>query len=86
MRPTKNMYWVERFDIKDRLNPNKFKDEMGWVYPTYSWMTAEEFFVFALKHNANEYNAQFFELTDDYICEHADKLFYEELSLLPKDR
>lgn len=76
-----NLYWVERYDIEDPANPEKFQDEFGWVYPSYSWMTAEEFFMFALANN--DYYSQFHEHVDQYIYEHADKLFYEELCLIP---
>lgn len=80
----KNIYWVERFDIEDASNPHKFKDEVGYVYPTYCWMTPQQFLLFALSQSPDDYNCRLYEVVDDFVFEYADLLFYEELVLLPK--
>jgi hypothetical protein len=63
-------YWVQTYD------------QFGSVHEL--WFNEKEFFLFRLSINAREYNYLYFEQVDDFIRVHADLLYHEELSLIPK--
>lgn len=68
---------------------NQMKNYWVQTYDRYGsahelWFNADDFFMFKLSMNSQEYNWLYFQEVDDFIRAHADQIYHDELSLIPK--